>query len=516
MRNFNIPPEEDEDMFATSPIPYEQIAETTPVPDYMSQAPMVNQEIDSASEIENETADLLARYSQKVPAQQEQGNLTEQDVERTSPKSVLDRYAELRQLQETQGKDIRNAGMLQGANQIAQGFAMGSGAKIGDGSESVKMLQQMAKQPVEDYNLRQKDEAIQMELGNEREMNDANSDISKFSQQRAVAIGEKMGMNPEEIQKLTNMTAKQLEKLGFKASTGLNQTPKPGQQSGLFGKSKDGKRFPLAWDGTQMKYINPLTGETVGPETEIERNTLYTDAFGNKISFGSEGASTIASSSRNMKSTEELNQETKFSPDKEQRSVLDDEAKRIDGLTKNSNEKIAAANRILLALDGDSKQALSVVKTQMPRLAGEVGPLNQQEQEMWKGSQALIDRAFQYVNTTISSELTEDNKKELRKILAPFLKDAKNSIGTIMDSSANRLAKVYNIPPDFTKSAYGSLKEISSRQEEVMSGKVETPKKSDKTKVKQDSKVSKFAEENKLTYEQANVILSKRGYKANE
>jgi len=479
MANFNLPPLEDEeqDQFATSPLMAElakQNAMTTPIPDEGAQDQLLDQEMANSDQIQNESKDLLAKLSQRAPAEQ----MEMPAPAAIPPKAVLDRYAELKQLQEQQRTGVRNAGLVQAANQIAQGFASGGGAKIGDASEAAKMLKDQASLPIEQYLARQKDEATQMDLGNERDMNDPNSDISKFSQQRAVAIGSKMGMNPEEIQKLTKMTAKQLEKLGFKASNALSQqNPKPGQQSGLFGKGKDGKRFPLAWDGTQMKYINPLTGEIVGPDTEIERNTLYTDAMGNKISFGTQGASTVASSARDMKSAEELDKTPKFSPDKEQRGALDEETKRMDTLTKNATEKIGAANRILQSLDGDSKQALAVIKTQMPRLAGEVGNLNQSEQEVWGGSQAWLDRLQQFVTTGITSELTEDNKKELRAVLGPFLKDATNSIETIQDQSANRLAQVYNIPPTFARKAYGSIKKVTPRQEEVMAGKTGTPKK---------------------------------------
>lgn len=485
-RTFTIPAEDEEqdslykdDQFATSPIMDElskQTDMTTPIPDADAQDAAVDNEMSNSDEIQEQAADLASR--QPAPSQQ-MGNLTPEDIQKfTTPKSTLDRYAELKALQDQQRVGVRNAGLVQAANQIAQGIASGGGAKIGDASESAKMLKDQAGLPIEQYLARQKDEATEMTLGNERELNDANSDISKFAQQRAAAIGAKIGMDAEQIQKLTKMTAKQLEKLGFKATAGLPQNQRPEQQSGLFGKGKDGKLFPLTWDGVAGKYKNPLTGEIVGPETEVLRNTLYTDAMGNKIAFGSQGASTIASSARDMKSPEELNK-TKFSPDKEQREALDKETQRIDGLTKNANEKIGAANRILSALDGDSKQALAVIKTQMPRLAGEVGNLNQSEQEVWGGSQAWLDRAQQYINSAVSSELTDDNKRELRKVLGPFLKDATNSINTISDSSANRLAQVYNIPPDFAKSAYGVIKKVTPRQEEVMAGKVDTPKKAE-------------------------------------
>lgn len=214
MRNFNIPPEEDEnDMFATSPIPYEQVSATTQVPDAFDQIPKVEQEMSNSDQIQNELSDLASNFSQ-APIAQEQGNLTEQDIQRaTSPKSVLDRYTELKQLQDNQSSDLRNAGMLQGANQIAQGFALGSGAKIDDGSGSVKMLQQLAKQPVEDYGVRQKDEDTQMKLALQRSLRDKGSNVSQITSLLAKQQALKAGLSEEQIAPIGDMSADEIQLL---------------------------------------------------------------------------------------------------------------------------------------------------------------------------------------------------------------------------------------------------------------------------------------------------------------
>lgn len=150
--------------------------------------------------------------------------------------------------------------------------------------------------------------------------------------------------------------------------------------------------------------------------------------------------------------------EKAFQPTREQKSALDDETKRLDGLTKDINAKIDAVSRLSQTLASNSKLTGAMVKTQFPRLAGEVGNLNQQEQEVWQGSSALLDRLNQYVSTLSDSTLTNSNKKELKKLIDIFSNTSNSAMGSIMSSSANRLKMVRNIPEDFTLQSYGQLR----------------------------------------------------------
>jgi len=103
-----------------------------------------------------------------------------------------------------------------GGNQIAQAIASGYGGKIGDGSKAVNQLRKSAELPVEGLLGQSKAADTQTEL----EMADANSDISKFARERAIANAAKMGLKDEDLKRLENMSAKQLEKLGlFKNDT---------------------------------------------------------------------------------------------------------------------------------------------------------------------------------------------------------------------------------------------------------------------------------------------------------
>ncbi len=386
---------------------------------------------------------------------------------------ILNAYRSLPGAQKDYQNNVGNLDMLAGANKIAQGLAMGSGGKIDDGSELVAGLKKSAGIPVDQIKQKLDMAGESMKMGSMAEMVDPKSDVSKYTREQAYALLKKLNPDVDYSGKLDNMSAEQLQKLpGMKTALGSSGSQKT-QQSQYIEKSSGD---PLNYDPfSPTPYTNAITGKPVA-SGNVVRPVAYADAFGNRQFVGPTGNVTVQSSRRDKVSSEELaKQAENFTPDKEQRQAFDKEKTRIDGLTKNINEKVSAASRILGALDGDSKQAIAVIKTQMPRLSGEVGNLNQSEQEVWSGSQSWLDKAQQYLATGSSSELTPDNKEELRKILGTFLTDAVQSRDSVMTASADSLAQVYNIPQDFTKKAYGVVKPVSKRQEDVMAGQVGEP-----------------------------------------
>lgn len=375
----------------------------------------------------------------------------------------------LEQYQAQRNASQGNLNTLRGVNKVMQAMATGYGGKIDDGSEMVDALEKQLDQPTKDYAARIADEE-----------NQPNSDISKFMRQQAYAILKKISPDTDYAGKLENMSANQLKKLpgmknAFDSKGGIAKAVG-------FGQFVDGKtNQPLFLDQTDNKVRNAITGEVVTADTPIVRPIAIQDAFGNRQYVNPQGNIQVLSSKRENITPDQMDKKSEvegFKPDDRQRSALDKEKDRVDSLTKNVNEKLGAASRILGALDGDSKQAMAVIKTQMPRLAGEVGNLNQSEQEVWQGSQGLLDKAFQFLSTKADSELTEDNKQELRKILGIFLKEAETSRVAIMDNSIQSLAEIHNIPPNFSRKVYPAIKSLNTRQKEVVDGDVKTPEKS--------------------------------------
>ena len=134
---------------------------------------------------------------------------------------ILDAYRRLKPAQEKYQQDLSNIGILQGANMIAQGFARGHGANIGAGEEGIRALQAQAKEGIDSIG-RELDTAkntmgtskMLMDYEEAEKMNDPNSDVSKLYREQAYKIlGEKSPL----VGKLENMSASQLQKLGFKS-----------------------------------------------------------------------------------------------------------------------------------------------------------------------------------------------------------------------------------------------------------------------------------------------------------
>lgn len=386
--------------------------------------------------------------------------------------SLVSTYQQLINAQNANQGNMRNIGMLGGASKMAQGIATTQGGKIDANEAGMKQLLEQSAQPVSDIKDR-------IKLGGD-EMNSPDSDISKFMREQAYAVLKKISPESDYAGKLEGMSAEMLKKIpGLgKALESKNAVEK----AVGFGQFINGKtNEPLYFDQADKKVKNSITGEVVAPGTPIVRPIALANAFGGRDYVNPQGNIEVMSSKRANIAPEQMDKQAEvsgFKPDEKQREALDKEKGRVDGLTKNVNEKLGAASRILGALDGDSKQAMAVIKTQMPRLAGEVGNLNQSEQEVWQGSQGLLDKVYQYLVTKADSELTEDNKQELRKILGIFLKEAETSRTAIMDNSIQSLAEIHNIPPSFAKKVYPAIKSLNERQKQVVDGDIKTPDKS--------------------------------------
>lgn len=503
MRNFALPELEDEkkDQFETSPVMDDlaaQQAATTPIPDFMDRAPAVEQEMSAADEIANESQDMIANIPES------QGNLTKNDIESFSPKSMLDRYSELKRLQDERREKVGNLGYLQAANQLSQAFASKYGAKIGDGSEAVKMLRNAVDIPVDDYNLRQKDEAVQMELKNEKDLNDANSDISKFSQQRAVAIAAKMGMNPEEVEKLNKMTAKQLQKLGFSASASLMK--------------------PRVFD---KNIVNPITKKIESILVDEQGNTIKNlGEAGYSYSTGIDPITglrqIISKSDPTSTPVTQGGQEdiTKVKPEEVTRAKLNPKQKELLDKTREtlstnkqytaSQEAVDGADNALALLESGKNSGQDLVRaiqTMLAKSSGQVGVLTEQDVAGFNGRADVISRLERAITTTLEGKLPEGDRKFLMEYATAMQQAAKRNIDQVNYIYAKQLSDDVGL----------DLRQASKllTTDERLDPKL-LSKETGKDKSKTDSKIEKYAKDNKLNYEQAKAILIKRGYKPNE
>lgn len=314
----------------------------------------------------------------------------------------------LAELQKLRNSNNTTIGLGEAGSKVAQGISRLSGGVIDDNASAYKPLRENAGQEVKDY---------------------------------------------ESLMK------------SYRTMSGKGMTTRPTQQSSMFGKDASGQLFPLTYDPNSNTYINGVTGKPISPDTKIIRSTMSNDAFGNKVTLGSDGVEVLSTSTR-KDSPESVNTNyentTSFNPDKVQAKALDSETKRIDTLTQKINEKTDATFRLKSALATNNKLTGSLVRTQMPRLSGEVGNLSETEQAAWAGSKALLDRIDQYLTGVGDSTITPENKAQLIEMIDIFEKTAVGARDSIMDSSATRLNMVHHIPKEFVKKSYGDPRSYAS------------------------------------------------------
>jgi hypothetical protein len=95
---------------------------------------------------------------------------------------------------------------------------------------------------------------------------------------------------------------------------------------------------------------------------------------------------------------------------------------RLDSKQAPDRKRLDAANNAIELLRIDGPIASEVAKTQMARLAGEVGNLTEQDIERFGGSKDLLSRINQFREKHESGKLTKSNKKQLEQITREFRK----------------------------------------------------------------------------------------------
>lgn len=399
-----------------------------------------------------------------------------QELSDSQPLARLQQYRDLlNQAQKGRRDNLLTANLLMGGNQIAQGFATQSGARIGAGEDAVRALRDQAGMPVQEISEMQKNEATALELGNEMEMNDPNSDISRFAREQARGLGKQLGMSEEAIAGLDKMSAKQLEKLrlfnpflmgrrsqgfttlqGFVSSEGLP----------LFRNNSDGSVIDASGKPVDLSKNKPIYLYEKMGKGSLGENFIFNPITGSRV-IGSETGVNLSPSGKiqtfesKAKDLDNLYKEKGLGAfpnlkTPEVRNQIQKEQTELSGLTKNYTEQNTAASKLEETLKTNNKLTGAVVKTQMPRLSGEVGNLNQTEQEIWQGSQAALDRLNQYLETLTDSQLTPDNKKQINELLKIYKKSAQNAYNNILERRANSLGVTYDVPPTYFKELFGT------------------------------------------------------------
>lgn len=428
----------------------------------------------------------LEREFNSMPEQPKQPAINQQID--NAPEKYSGLMKEYKALQEKRGSDVKRLAIIDAMTQIGQAVAGKHGFNSGlDVKSNLQNWMKFADQPVQDWENRRKQAEFEQKLQNLP----MEQGLSNLQKQQTLALGGQSQQLNEQKLKTGQFSLRDLGESRDASSnrsrfarmmarkSGLDVTDdmsdwdiqnlikmkqntavfKPQQSDYL---SKDTGN-PLVFKQETGDYVDAITGEK---PTGVVRNVLSRDAMGNLNYMAGPGQAPVVGVSSKPAETDsgKLNQQydemkqagQEFRADDRQLKAITEEKKRLDKLTEGAKNQISAANSVLNALDSNSKLSLSVVKARMPRVMGEVGNLNQTEQEMWTGSQAWLDRIEQYLNTITTSELTDQNKAELKKLLSGFSQDAYDSYSKIRNNSSNSIA-AYGVPPKYMANLYGEL-----------------------------------------------------------
>jgi hypothetical protein len=362
----------------------------------------IDEEMQNAQDLENsfDLQNEIESLSQLMPQQKE---LSPQE-------KILEAYKNIPKVQKDYGDNLQNLTLLQGANQVAQGFARGYGADIGSGEAGINALKEQAKQPLKDIentmdltkNLYSTQESG-LKYDENIKMADPKSDISKFVREQAYHVLKKI--NPDKEYDLENMSASQIKTLpGLKDLMGQKSK---GVHFDRF-QGTDGKVYMGAFDNTTGQVVpgtEKLAGYAIGYQKDPVTGALIPTSRSDVNSFG-----TINNPQKQVETTK-VNPETKKEEKKQIelsdiQAVAPKKAEDLIGIRKDFLKDVgelrdaatAATNLsskltpIKEAKDIDSG-LLGGIQTQAAKLAGQKGVLTDQDLVKFAGAGGL-DNAF--------------------------------------------------------------------------------------------------------------------------
>lgn len=207
------------------------------------------------------------------------------------------------------------------------------------------------------------------------------------------------------------------------------------QQSGFITK---GSGDPVRFNKSTGEYTNALTGEQVSPG-QVIRDVQYGLLPGSAPT--SRTAETPLEDFRISKDqAKDRNQVTKF----------------YDTSMKEYKKAANSAKTVLANLMNDNKLTPSIIRTQMPRMFGEVGNLAESEQKVWEGSSYLPTALQRWYRRFADPEktLTDDDKKQLKQIILQSTKQLEDSANVERNRAINRMYRS-GIPTQYSENYLG-------------------------------------------------------------
>lgn len=111
--------------------------------------------------------------------------------------------------------------------------------------------------------------------------------------------------------------------------------------------------------------------------------------------------------------------------DKDADNLILSHQKGYQAAVKHLNERqdyVQAARDVLATARSGNQVSPEILKIQLPRVAGEVGALSDQDREATGGGRSIVRRMTQYYQRAVDGTLTEENAKDMEQIINLFEK----------------------------------------------------------------------------------------------
>lgn len=406
----------------------------------------------------DEFAKMLGEMSPEDQEQAKDDELGEQLDEEPAPVDKYKKFLEdYKKLQDQRHKDLRNNGILQGVNQIAQGIAARKvpGYKV-DNSGLARMGEQLANRPVEDFEQKQIVQGRQLGLQSDMAAHDAKSPQSVMVRQY---LTQKLGMQlPETVSAADAMML--MKTMGKPQTTHFAQLPVTNQQTGektmaIFNPttgtfaSADGRPLGPEWvrDYRAQSFTDPRTGErtgfsggtgkTTGPLTGPGVNTPMAPA---------PQAGQSAPLDRTMLTAQQAKQ-------------LDHTRDTFLKEVKNDRASVNSADRVMQVLEngGNLGDLPAEEQDQMSRAFGQSGHITDSQMGRVLGRSDWRSRMENALSLGFQGKLTDENRQFLMDVMKTIKEQNQNFISNKAKVYSSNLAndyksspnlKQYNVTPD--------------------------------------------------------------------
>jgi hypothetical protein len=405
-----------------------------------------NKEIAYSDEVEG---DLQAESQDMLDDIQEEDSPVELQYEPILSQyrsNVMDR---LSKAQDSRRNTLDIANALSGFNTVAQGVARGFGKEIGNDDAFVKQLIDQAEVPVKEIEELKKGTDVQLSM----DLSDPTSDISKFAREQAASQMSKLNPNFDP-NLFDNMSAAQLDKLGFKSVGAAGSSIRTPQQTDY--ESPDGQ--PLSYnpsEGVSGTFYNILTGKKYeGPLPRRKIINMFKDeATGNLMLRDRTNIMKIAPESATVTKAQTEAKITRKELAPKEKDLLDKtrESLTSDPSYKASKEATDGAENAIALLDGGKEiggDLIRAVQTMLAKSAGNSGVMTEQDVAGFNGRADVISRLERAKKSLTENKLPEGDRKFLKKYANAMKRAARRNMLQVADLYKTQLSDDLGINND--------------------------------------------------------------------